>query len=124
MIRGVRGATTINSNTAEDILAATEELLGKMIDVNGIQPEAVASVFISTTEDITGAFPAKALRNFAGWTYVPVMCMREISVEKSLRMCIRIMMHLNTDLTQEEIQHVYLNEAKVLRPDLDANTAV
>ncbi|WP_042457838.1 chorismate mutase [Neobacillus dielmonensis] len=124
MIRGVRGATTISSNTADEIFAATEELFEKMIKENHIQPDTVASVFISTTEDITAAFPAKALRNFAGWTYVPVMCMREIPVENSLKLCIRVMLHMNTSLTQEEIHHVYLNGAKVLRPDLDANTAV
>ncbi|WP_251554165.1 chorismate mutase [Neobacillus muris] len=124
MIRGVRGATTICSNTEAEILAATEELLGNMIDANCIQPEAVASVFISTTEDITAAFPAKALRNFAGWTYVPVMCMREIPVENSIKKCIRIMLHLNTSLTQAEIHHIYLNGAKALRPDLDTNGAV
>ena len=83
-----------------------------------LQPELVASVFISTTEDINAAFPARALRKFPGWTYVPVMCMREMPVPNSLQMCIRIMIHVNTDQTQQEINHVYLKDAKVLRPDL------
>ncbi len=68
-----------------------------MIKLNQIHPDSVASVFISTTEDINAAFPAKALRKFEGWTYVPVMCMQEIPVPNSLKMCIRIMMHVNTD---------------------------
>lgn len=118
MIRGVRGATTVTSNTEEAIISAAGELLAKIIEVNHIQPDSVASVFISTTEDINAAFPAKALRKFADWTYVPVMCMREISVPNSLKMCIRFMIHVNTSLSQEEIKHVYLNEAIVLRPDL------
>ncbi|MFJ5715733.1 chorismate mutase [Neobacillus sp. NPDC093127] len=118
MIRGVRGATTVNSNTEEAIIPATKELLAKLIEVNQIKPDSVASVFISTTEDIDAAFPAKALRTFTGWTYVPVMCMREMQVPHSLNMCVRIMIHVNTDLSQEEIIHVYLKEAKVLRPDL------
>ncbi|MFZ7945056.1 MULTISPECIES: chorismate mutase [Bacillaceae] len=118
MIRGMRGATTVSTNTEEDIISATEELLAKLIEVNQIQPDSVASVFISTTEDINAVFPAKALRKFAGWTYVPVMCMRELPVPNSLDMCVRIMMHVNTSLPQEQIGHVYLRNAKVLRPDL------
>ncbi|MEH7355283.1 chorismate mutase [Neobacillus drentensis] len=121
MIRGVRGATTVNENTEEAIVSATEELLAKLIEVNHIQPDSVASVLISTTEDINAAFPAKALRNFAEWTYVPVMCMREIPVPNALKMCIRIMMHVDTEIAQEKIVHVYLKEAKVLRPDLGSN---
>ncbi|WHY75877.1 chorismate mutase [Neobacillus sp. WH10] len=121
MIRGVRGATTVNENTEEAIVSATVELLAKLIEVNHIQPDSVASVLISTTEDINAAFPAKALRKFAEWTYVPVMCMREIPVPNALKMCIRIMMHVDTDIAQDKIVHVYLKEAKVLRPDLGSN---
>jgi chorismate mutase len=123
MIRGMRGAITASTNSEEAIVSATEELVAKMIEVNQIQPELVASVFISTTEDINAAFPAKALRKFSGWTYVPVMCMREIPVANSLNMCIRVMMHVNTTQSQEEIQHVYLNGAEVLRPDLGNSLA-
>lgn len=118
MIRGVRGATTVNNNTPEDIILATEKLFDKMIELNEISPEAVASVFISTTDDVNAAFPAKALRKFDSWKYVPVICMRELSVPNSLNMCIRVMLHLNTVKTQNEIIHVYLEGAEVLRPDL------
>lgn len=118
MIRGVRGAITVSGNTEEAIISATEELLVKLIEVNHLQPDSVASIFISTTEDIDAAFPAKALRKFEGWNYVPVMCMREVPVLNSLKMCVRVMMHVNTEISQEEIIHVYLKEAIVLRPDL------
>lgn len=118
MIRGVRGATTVTSNTEEAIIAATDELLTQMIEVNQIHPDSVASIFISTTEDINAAFPAKALRKFEGWTYVPVMCMREMPVPNSLNLCIRVMMHVNTNLAQQEVVHIYLKNAKILRPDL------
>ncbi|AZU63146.1 chorismate mutase [Neobacillus mesonae] len=121
MIRGIRGATTVSRNSAEEILTATEELVAKIIELNKIDPDSVASVFISTTEDITAVFPARVLRNFPGWTYVPVMCMREIPVPNSLTNCIRVMLHVNTDIAQKEINHVYLNGAKVLRPDLDGS---
>lgn len=118
LIRGVRGAITVSSNTEEEIISATEELLAKVIELNQISPDSVASAFISTTADINAAFPAKAMRKFEGWTYVPVMCMREIPVPNSLKMCIRIMMHVNTNKLQEDIVHVYLRDAIALRPDL------
>lgn len=118
MIRGVRGAITVEENSEALILAATEDLVANMIESNQINPDAVASVFISTTEDITAAFPAKVLRKFPGWTYVPVMCMQEMHVPESLNRCIRVMLHLNTDKAQNEIVHVYLKEAQTLRPDL------
>ncbi len=119
MIRGVRGATTVEQNDEALILSATEELLAKMFEMNRIKPEAVASVLISATDDVNAVFPAKALRRFPGWTYVPVMCMQEMHVPESLNYCIRVMVHLNTDKTQEEIIHVYLKEAQSLRPDLN-----
>ncbi|MBY0145471.1 chorismate mutase [Neobacillus niacini] len=123
MIRGVRGAVTVDCNTEEAIVSATEILLKQLIEDNNILPEQVASAFISTTEDLNAAFPAKALRKFAGWTYVPVMCMRELPVPNSLQMCVRIMLHVNTAVPQEEIVHVYLGGATVLRPDLGNTTS-
>ncbi|WP_442594533.1 chorismate mutase [Neobacillus sp. D3-1R] len=118
MIRGVRGATTVIHNDETEILSATEILLKEMISKNAIIPDHVASIFISVTDDITAVFPAKALRKFEGWAFVPVMCMREIPVQDSLKLCIRIMMHINTSNNQDEIHHVYLENAKQLRPDL------
>ena len=119
MIRGVRGAITVNQDNEAEIIFATEKLLNQMIIENEIIPEDVASVFISVTDDVTSAFPAKAVRSLKGWTYVPVMCMKEISVSNSLTNCIRIMMHVNTTKVQHEINHVYLEGAEVLRPDLN-----
>jgi chorismate mutase len=118
MIRGVRGPVTVDCNTEEAIVSATETLLKQLIEDNNIHPEQVASVFISTTEDLNAVFPAKALRKFAGWTFVPVMCMRELPVPNSLQMCVRVMLHVNTAVPQEEIVHVYLGGATILRPDL------
>ena len=119
MIRWVRGATTVQNNTEADILNAAEELFKTMIEQNEICPNDVASVFISTTEDINAGFPAKGLRQMEGWKYVPVMCMSEMPVPNSLKLCIRVMLHLNTDKEQNEIIHVYLKKAKILRPDLE-----
>jgi chorismate mutase len=118
VFRGVRGAITIQENTEKDILQATDRVLRKIIQDNALLPEQVASVFISVTDDITAAFPARALRSIEGWNYVPVTCMKEITVDSALKKCIRIMMHINTDKSQQEIVHVYLEGAVSLRPDL------
>lgn len=118
MIRGVRGATTSKANNEKEILAATKEVLEHMIKENDITPEQVAQVLITVTPDLNATFPAKALRMFEGWTYVPVMCATEIPVPNALEKCIRIMMTINTDKNQKEIKHIYLREAKQLRPEL------
>ena len=118
MIRGIRGATTVEHDTELEVVKAVESLMIEMIAANQIDPEMVASVFVSATSDIRSVFPAKALRSMDGWKYVPVTCMAEIPVENSLKQCIRVMLHLNTTKSQEEIQHIYQAGAKVLRPDL------
>ncbi|MHA6251102.1 chorismate mutase [Oceanobacillus sp. CAU 1775] len=118
MSRGIRGATTVNTNTAEDMIQQTKLTLEEMIEKNNVKPIDVSHVFISVTDDLNATFPAKALREFSGWTYVPVMCMAEINVENSLKSCIRIMMVVNTAVNQEEIHHVFRNDAIKLRPDL------
>ncbi|MGN7178469.1 chorismate mutase [Cytobacillus sp. SAFR-174] len=123
MIRGVRGAVTVGKNCEAEILEATELLIRQMIQENKILSEDVASVFISVTEELTAAFPAKAMRSIEGWTYVPVMCMKEIPVEGSLPNCIRVMMHVNTDAPQQNIRHIYLRGAIKLRPDLNTRNS-
>ncbi|CAG9622654.1 chorismate mutase [Sutcliffiella rhizosphaerae] len=118
MIRGVRGATTVVKNTENEIIGKTEELLRTMIVANQINATDVAQVLISVTADITACFPAKALRKFDGWEYVPVMCTKEIAVPNSLPSCIRVMMTVNTETQQKDVQHIYLHKAVTLRPDL------
>ncbi|MFK9116705.1 chorismate mutase [Peribacillus frigoritolerans] len=118
MIRGIRGATTVERDTEMEVISAVEKLMAEIIQVNEIDPDMVASVFFSATEEIRSVFPAKALRKFEGWTYVPVTCMKEIPVSNSLPYCIRVMIHVNTTKSQKEIQHVYQAGATVLRPDL------
>ncbi|KAB8138480.1 chorismate mutase [Gracilibacillus oryzae] len=118
MIRGIRGATTVQKNEEKEMLEETKKMIEQMAVVNQVSPDQIASVLISVTPDLDAAFPAKALRLINGWKYVPVMCMPEISVPGSLPQCIRVMMTVNTELGQEEVEHVYLNEAVKLRPDL------
>jgi chorismate mutase len=116
LCRGVRGATTIEADERELVLKATRELLALMIRLNGIRTEDVASAVFTTTPDIVSVFPATAARQL-GWLDVPLMCAHEMSVPGSLGMCIRILLHWNTDKGQRDIQHVYLREARTLRPD-------
>ncbi|MGV3465784.1 MAG: chorismate mutase [Heyndrickxia sp.] len=118
MIRGIRGATTVFSNQENLVIDAADELLRKMIESNEVEAADVASVFISVTSDINAAFPSKAIRRFPDWKFVPIMCMQEIPVINSLPLCIRVMLHVNTSKPQAEINHIYLNDAVVLRPDL------
>lgn len=117
MVRGVRGAITVEENAAEDILQATVELLTEMIKLNEVTEDMVASILFTTTPDLNGAFPALASRHM-GWVLAPMMCAQEIAVPGALPRCIRILMTINTEKSQRQIQHVYLRGARVLRPDL------
>ncbi len=124
MIRGIRGAITVSADHADEIQKETQRLVLEMAKENNVEPDDVASVIISTTTDISSAFPAKAVRTIEEWNYVPVMCTHEMDVPGSMPLCIRVMMHVNTESGQKEIHHVYLNEAKKLRPDLSAKSQV
>ena len=115
--RGVRGATTVDSNSREEILKATRQLLALMIRQNGIEAADVASALFTTTIDLNAEFPALAARQL-GWLDVALMCMHELDVPDSLPRCIRIMLHWNTEKSPHEIAHVYIRDAARLRPDL------
>ena len=117
MMRGVRGATTVASNSNDAILAATQELLGIMIERNGIVEDDVASVLFSATPELDDTFPAKAAR-LMGWTRTALMGFQEADVQHGLPMCIRVLIHWNTDKSLDEIEHVFLRDAVQLRPDL------
>ena len=113
--RGIRGATSVEQNDQEAILAATRELLQAIAQQNELQVEDIASVLFTVTDDLDAAFPALAARQL-GWTEVALMCMREIPVPGSLGKCIRALLHVNTTRSQSELRHVYLREAVILRP--------
>lgn len=118
MMRGIRGAITVSEDHPDEILKETRKLVLEMADQNQVDPEFVASVVISTTTDISSAFPAKAVRTIENWTFVPVICTHEMDVPGSMPLCIRVMMHVNTTVGQKDIHHVYMNDAVKLRPDL------
>lgn len=114
--RGVRGATTADTNTAEDILEATQELVTALIGLNDLSPEDIASAIFTTTTDLTAMFPAMAARSF-GWTEVPMICSHEMAVPGALTKAVRVLVHVNTTKSPSEIRHVYLKDAKQLRPE-------
>ena len=116
--RGIRGATTVEVDNKEEIFLATSELLQSIQENNpGLIPEDIASAIFSVTSDINSSFPAIAARK-AGWEEVPLLCCKEIPVPESLGLCIRVLIHWNTELSQNQIQHIYLRNAESLRPDL------
>jgi len=114
--RGIRGATTVEVNEREAILAATRELLTLMIEANGIKPEDVASAIFTTTPDLNAEFPALAARQL-GWHNVALLCGHEMDVPGALQRCIRILIHWNTTQPADQIHHVYIRGAETLRPD-------
>ncbi|MDQ7828897.1 MAG: chorismate mutase [Armatimonadota bacterium] len=116
-IRGIRGATSVEANTAEAILEAARELLVEIVRRNGVEPYEVAAVIFTATGDLDAAFPAEAGR-LLGWTHVPLLSAREIDVPGAPPRTIRVLLLWNTPRAQEEIVHVYLREAVNLRPDL------
>lgn len=117
-VRGIRGAITVTENTPSAVFEATKTLMEKVVEVNQIDEDDVASVVLTMTPDLNADFPAKAVRSLPGWQWVPLMCATELSVPGSLPRCIRVLVHVNTEARQEDISHVYLGDAVVLRPDI------
>jgi chorismate mutase len=117
-VRGVRGATTVTNNDIDEILEATRELLEMIVRVNQIEVEDIASMYLTTTEDLTATYPAFAARQL-GWFDVALLCGHEMHVPDGLPLCIRVLLHWNTTKGPAEIGHIYLREARSLRPDRD-----
>lgn len=113
--RGIRGATTVENNDREEIVAATTELLQLLIERNDLHPDDIVSALFSMTEDLDAEFPAVAARKL-GWVESALMCAREIPVPGSLSKCIRVLIHVNTSRSIAEIQHIYIKGAVTLRP--------
>jgi chorismate mutase len=114
--RGVRGATTATENTKEAILEATREMMYIIIKANDMRAEDVASAYFTTTVDLNATYPALAARQL-GWYDAALLCGHEMQVPDGLSKCIRVLIHWNTVRSATEIVHVYLREAKSLRPD-------
>ncbi|HEY4690460.1 MAG TPA: chorismate mutase [Anaerolineae bacterium] len=116
LCRGLRGATTAESNTAEAILSATCDLLRRLIAANDLHPADVASAIFTTSPDLSAAYPAAAARAL-GWHDVALLDAQEIDVPGGVPRCIRVLIHWNTEKQAYDLVHVYLNGAAGLRPD-------
>lgn len=120
--RAIRGAITVEGDSAAAILAATREMLARIVEVNGLEVEDVASAFFTATPDLSAAFPAQAARQL-GWQHVALLDAQAVPVPGSLPRCVRVLIHWNTDTPQAAVRHVFLGEAAVLRPDLARDEA-
>lgn len=114
--RGIRGATTVEANSREAILAAAHELMTAIIDANQLEQDDVGGIFFTVTADLDAEYPAVAVRAL-GWTDAAIMCGREMAVAGSLPMCLRVMVLWNTARPASQVRHVYLRAAQGLRPD-------
>jgi len=114
MNKGIRGAITVESNTAEAIKASTLELLGELTRKNNIQKELISHVIFTLTDDLNAAFPAKFAREQLDWNDVAMLCFHELAVPGALKMCLRVLVVVNCEKDFEP-EFVYLKGASVLR---------
>jgi chorismate mutase len=121
-VRGIRGATVVAQDRADLIIEATRHLLLAMVERNDLAIDDVASIIFTVTPDITREYAARAARTL-GWHDVALLGATETHVPGSLERCIRVLVHVNTDRSQSEFQHVYLGDAVSLRPDLEQRAA-
>ena len=116
-VRAVRGATTVDVDTREQVIDRTQELVREALDRNGLAPDDLISILFTATDDVRSAFPAEAARE-AGLTQVPLMCARELDDVDGVERCIRVMLHVWTERGATDLRHPYLHGARQLRTDL------
>jgi chorismate mutase len=122
-VRGIRGATTVGANEADDIVEATSELLRELMGLNDLDVEEIAFAYFTTTLDLNAEFPALAARQL-GWVDVPLLCSHDMDVRqpnpRGIERCVRVLLLYNTDRGQKEMRHAYLRGARAIKQDLDA----
>ncbi|CAN5606872.1 chorismate mutase [soil metagenome] len=116
-VRALRGATTVEEDTVEQIMDRGMALLEAMLERNGVGHEDIVSIVFTATDDVHAAFPAAAARKL-GLGDVPLLCARELEVVDGTPLCLRVLMTLTTERTRAELRHVYLEGARGLRDDL------
>ncbi len=119
-IVAIRGAITLDEDTAAEVNKRTQELVTELFAANHLDPQRVISMIFTATPDVTSAFPASAVREM-GYTDIPLLNARELSVKNSLPLCVRVLVHVDTDLVDRKPKHTFLRYAKNLRPDLDGD---
>jgi chorismate mutase len=116
-VRALRGATTLDEDTADQVFTRVKALFAALYERNGLTNDAVISAFVTATPDIRSMFPATAARAF-GLDDVPLLGAQEVDVDGGLPRCVRVLLHIETDLPRAELRHAFLEGAAVLRPDL------
>jgi chorismate mutase len=118
-LAALRGATTLESDTREQVMERTSELLSTLMERNCVKASEIVSLLFTATEDISSEFPAAAVRD-AGISDVPMMCARELGIdaESNIPLCVRVMAHVYTDRSRATLRHAYLHGARQLRSDL------
>ena len=116
-VRAIRGATTLDADTRDQVVGRTAGLLREMLERNGVAPEDLISLIFTATDDIHSEFPAAAARSI-GISEIPLLCARELDIEGGVTLCIRILMHCSTEKAPTALRHVYLERARPLRTDL------
>lgn len=120
VLRAVRGATTLGEDSESEVRGRVAALMAAILERNSLEPEDIVSAIFSATEDITSAFPATAARALPGFGDVPLLGCREMAVPGALPRCIRVLVHCYTDRSRSALQHVFLEGAETLRPDLSS----
>jgi chorismate mutase len=116
-VRGLRGATTVDADTEEQITERVQELVSEMLARNDVAHDDIVSVVFTATDDIHAMFPAAAARG-VGMGDVPLLCARELDIAGAMPLCIRVLMHVDTDKPRTGLRHVYLHGTRTLRDDL------
>jgi chorismate mutase len=116
-VRALRGATTVDDDTPEQIADRVKVLMATLFERNGLDNDAVISVFVTATADIHSYHPATAARSF-GLPDVPILGAQELDIDGGLSRCVRVLLHVETDRSRHDVHHVFLEGARVLRPDL------
>ena len=116
-VRGLRGATTVDADTAAQVTERSQELMREIMARNELVEDDIVSVLFTATPDVTSIFPATAIREI-GFGAVPLLCAAEIAVPDAMPLCIRVLLHVHTTRSRDEMHHVYLHGAQVLRDDL------
>lgn len=116
-LRAIRGATTLDDDSREQVIVRTQELLRAIFARNDLEQADVVSIIFTATDDIASAFPAEAARE-AGIELVPLLCARELGISGGIERCVRVLLHVRTARSPDELRHVYLHDARQLRTDL------
>lgn len=120
-VLAIRGATTVQNNCREEILKETTVLMKKIINDNSLNIEDVISIIFTMTKDLDAVYPSVAIRDLLDICDTPLLNFEEKYIQGSLEKCIRVMINVNSNESKAKVKHVYLNEAKKLRPDIVNN---